>query len=99
MTHALPLRQIVVGVDGSTARQMPRCWSWEPPGPGGSRGSRPWPWARGGPRACLRLAHCPVVVAPDGPPASQGAGRRRGTMARSGGRLSGLSFRMPVPLG
>lgn len=50
-------------------------------------------------RACLRLAHCPVVVAPDGPPAGQGAGRRRGTMARSGGRLSGLSFRMPVPLG
>ncbi len=22
-------------------------------------------------RACLRLAHCPVVVAPDGPPAGQ----------------------------
>jgi nucleotide-binding universal stress UspA family protein len=51
-------------------------------------------------RTCLRLAHCPVVVvAPDAPPAGQGAGRRRRTLARSGERPSALPPRVPVPLG
>ena len=50
-------------------------------------------------RTCLRLAHCPVVVAPDGPPAGQGAGRRRGTMARSGEQPSALSPACPCRSG
>ena len=51
-------------------------------------------------RACLRLAHCPVVVvAPDQPSDGQGAGRRRGSLGTQRRATPGPAPRMPVPLG
>jgi len=51
-------------------------------------------------RACLRLAHCPVVVvAPDQPWDDQGAGRRRGSLGTQRRATPGPPPRMPVPLG
>lgn len=51
-------------------------------------------------RTCLRLARCPVVVvAPDEPPAGQGAGRRRGDLGAQRQATFGPAPRVPVPLG
>ena len=48
-------------------------------------------------RACLRLAHCPVVVVAPDEPLGQGAGGRRGVLALGGQRPSALPASVSGP--
>ena len=110
-----PGRQIVVGVDGSAASAAAVRWAAARALLDRSAGAEllvlgtsrladqaDQPSQAIGPvaRACLRRAHCPVVmVAPDNPQAANGSRWSAGILATADGRRSALSGQAFVPLG